>query len=689
MFLNQVYKDPHSEQLTQLRVVFEHIDYLMLIDINDANAWPYRVDINEFYSLGLVKEPDPITLRTPERSSKTEKARDRAFTTISPLLENYVDLFDKKLRNTHIRSIIEMAGEPRLYITRQLRRYWQRGMAPDALTPDYSKCGAPRKARRNTKSKLGRKRSVSPGQGMIITDEIAEIFNLAIEGFYLIREDVDLPKARAKAIGFIKSRYPTIRESELPTDIQFRYFFEKNYSKPEVIKAKSSSIEYEKDIAPLRSTAVTNNFGPGARYEIDATIADVYLVSNQDPDRIIGRPIIYKVKDVFSRLTVGLYVGLENPSWATASIALANTFCDKVEYCKQFGIDISHADWPSIGIPATITADRGELLGKHGDILVNRFGITLSNTRAYRGNDKGIVEKSFDTMHVDILPYVEGKVQPFNGKKKAGKRNELSANLTLFDFTKMVIVSEINRNTTTPLKDYDFESDMPTSLAPIPVKLWLWGIKNRTGLLREIDQKLITINLLPHDNATVSVMGICFKGLYYTCAEAVSVGWFHKNKSAKRPKSVEVAYNPLDTNIIYIRPDNQFDNYWTCSLQSRSRRYLDMTFTEAVSILNESRGTIAATKQKADYKAPDVQAELEKITKVAAERQQKADISNSSQRLHGIRENRTKEKDLERQKNRDSQKQSNTDNKATVTPINSNSNTKEDVGFDYPDLDDF
>lgn len=222
--------------------------------------------------------------------------------------------------------------------------------------------------------------------------------------------------------------------------MQFRYFFEKNYNKPDVIKARTSSIVFEKDITPLKSTAVTNNFGPGAQYEIDATIADVYLISELDPDRIIGLPVIYKVKDVFSRMTVGLYVGLENPSWATALIALANAFCDKVEYCCRYGIDISYADWLSIGTPATITADRGELLGKYGDILVNRFGITLSNTRAYHGDDKGIVEESFNTMHADILPYVNGKVDPVNGKKKAGKRNELSAKLTLFDFTKMVIV---------------------------------------------------------------------------------------------------------------------------------------------------------------------------------------------------------------------------------------------------------
>lgn len=688
MYLNKVYADPYSEPPATLRVVFEHSNYLMLIDVFDVNAWPYSISISEFESLELKQIEDPVTLFTPEPDSKAESTRDRAFKTISPLLDFYSELFDKQLRNKHIKSLLNEVSEPRLYVTRQLRRYWQRGISPDSLAPDYVNCGAPGEARRGVSKKLGRKRTVAPGEGMIITEEIAALFRLAIEGFYLLRDDIDLPKARTKAIGYIKSKYPKIHQSDLPTDMQFRYFYEQNYRKHDVVKARTSSIVYQKDIAPLVSTATTGSFGPGARYEMDATIADVYLISELDPDRIIGRPIIYKVKDVFSRMTVGLYVGLENPSWATASIALANAFGDKVKFCRRYGIDISYSDWPSIGTPATITADRGELLGKHGDILVNRFGITLSNTRAYRGDDKGIVEQSFRTMHVDILPYVKGKVEPVNGKKKAGKRNELSANLTLFDFTKMVILSEINRNTVNPLKDYDFESDMPTNLPPIPVKLWNWGISNRTGVLRTVDHRLVGINLLPHEKAKVSSLGINFKGLYYSCSEAISLGWFDKNKTAPRPTSVTIAYSPLDTNTIYIRPDNQFDSVWVCSLQSRSRRYENMSFTEAISIQRESRGAIASAKQDADYIAPDMQAELETIVKHAEQRQKGAQLSNKTQRLKGIQGNRDSEKNLERQKNRDLiEMQSKQNGKATVTPIRSENNS--DTVFDYPDLDDF
>lgn len=686
MYLNKVFLDPHSEELTQIRVIYEHVDFLMLIDIREENAWPYRVNILEFESLSLEEIPDPITLIVPEAGSKAEEIRDRAYYSVSLLLTDYFALFDKKSRNQKIKMVLEATGETRLYVTRQLRRYWQRGMSPDALAPDYSRCGAPGQVRVNAK-KVGKRRTTSPGSGIPITEEIASFFKLAIEEFYLVKKDVDLKAARTKANGFLKSKYPTIKKEDLPTERQFRYFFNKHYAKPFVVQARTPPNQYAKDVAPSFSTSATNNFGPGARYEIDATIADLHLVSEHDRDRIIGRPIVYKVKDVFSRMTVGLYVGLENPSWATASIALAHAFCDKVEYCRRFGIDITESDWPSIGTPATITADRAELLGKHGDILVNRFGITLSNARAYRGDDKGVAEKSFHMMHVDILPYVKGKVEPVNGKKKAGGRTELSANMTLYDFTKMMLISEINRNTAVPLEGYDFESDMPTDLPAIPVRLWNWGVKNRTGVLREVDPKQTYVNMLPHSKATISPLGICFKGMYYTSAEAIELGWFHKNRSVPRPKTIEIAYDPLNTNVLYVRPDNRFDSFWECTLLSRSRRYQDMSLVEAMSIRNESRSAYAEAQQEADYQAPDLQKELELIAQIADKRQKSSQLSNKSQRLRGIRNNRDQEKESERQKNRESAKPSKSEETATVTSINSGK--KIDQGFDYPDLDDF
>ncbi|MBF4280367.1 transcriptional antiterminator, partial [Vibrio anguillarum] len=91
----------------------------------------------------------------------------------------------KATRNQLIREQVEKTDKPRIYILRQLRRYWKRGMAPDALAPDYEKCGGAGTPRRNVKNKLGRKRKNADGEGIIINDEVADLFRLAIDGFYL------------------------------------------------------------------------------------------------------------------------------------------------------------------------------------------------------------------------------------------------------------------------------------------------------------------------------------------------------------------------------------------------------------------------------------------------------------------------------------------------------------------------
>src|SRR5690625_7427785 len=99
--------------------------------------------------------------------------------------------------------------------------------------------------------------------------------------------------------------------------------------------------------------------GPGTRFQIDATIADIYLVSSLDVNKVKGRPIIYGVLDVYSCIITGLYVGLEGPSWIGAMMALYYMVEEKVEFCKEYGIDISPEQWPTRQLPVVSIADRG------------------------------------------------------------------------------------------------------------------------------------------------------------------------------------------------------------------------------------------------------------------------------------------------------------------------------------------
>ena len=96
----------------------------------------------------------------------------------------------------------------------------------------------------------------------------------------------------------------------------------------------------------LLGTSLGEVIGPGSRFQIDATIADIYLVSRFDRSRIVGRPVIYVIINMLSRIIVGLYVGFEGPSWVGAMMALANAVTPKAEWCRQFDIEIDEADWP-------------------------------------------------------------------------------------------------------------------------------------------------------------------------------------------------------------------------------------------------------------------------------------------------------------------------------------------------------
>lgn len=145
-------------------------------------------------------------------------------------------------------------------------------------------------------------------------------------------------------------------------------------------------------------------FGPGSRYQIDATIGDVYLVSEVNRNWIIGRPVIYLVMDVFSRMVVGMYVGLEGPSWAGAMMALTNVVADKKEYCPEYDIEINERDWPCCHLPEISLADKGEFEGYNVERLVRAFNLHVENAASYRADWKGIVEKQFDLIQKKVKP---------------------------------------------------------------------------------------------------------------------------------------------------------------------------------------------------------------------------------------------------------------------------------------------
>lgn len=640
----------------RVRVLWSNSEVIFFIDIDNEPALPECSPRNEFEHLmakgELVHINDPylnIAMTSPMAGSKAEVVQERAWQAIKDAVQTEPDIYVRKLRGKLLKDVMVKSSSTKQTAYRWFRRYWQLGMCKNALSGQYARCGGLGKTKKLSDKKRGAPRTRTPGDGVNVDDGIKAIFRVSIEKCLLHEGEYEFDYAYNQVLIAFGVPVPCKPEHllDVPTERQFRYFYQKEYTPIEITRSRKGEINYQKDFRPVLNSSTNEVAGPGSRYQIDATIADVYLVSEEDRNKVIGRPTLYFVVDVFSRAIVGMYVGLENASWVSAMEALSNTVLDKVEYCKKFDIDITNDMWPTVGLPESIIGDRGEILGRHIEVLSKAFNVNIENTPPYRADWKGIVERYFRTVQVKMKPFVEGYVTKETiGKKRHGKDYRQDSIHTLKEFTQMMIKIVLYYNNEHTLSSYDPDKDVPNDLPYNPLMLWDWGIQYRTGRLRRPNADIVKVNLLPHTEATVTEKGLKLFNCYYTCKEALDWGWFEGNY--KGPKKVTVAYDLFSANVIYLRPNDSYASFVEAALAPRSRAFQNLTMWE-VWIRNDINADVAATsKLKSRAGSVNLVSDLEEI----ASRSKSAlptDIKpTKAEKVTGINDN----KRLERQKER-------------------------------------
>lgn len=611
----------------------EYIEQSLLIDLIEAGEC--FLDTDPFKDLTLIIE---------EPNSKNAIKRDENFQLIEPII-THPEFHNPSIRGNLVKNILENHKTTKQTIYRLLRYYWQRGQTPNSLLRSYNRKTEVRKIEK----KLGRPRKFTEGQGAIITDEIKRLFNIVINQNLLNKKQHSLIYAYRQFQLRFKSLYPVIADEDIPTIRQFKYFYDKQYGQSDKVVKRTEKKIYDKDIRQLKSTVNTYVLGTGSKYEIDATIADIYLLSDSDRQSIVGRPIVYLVVDVFSRMVTGFYIGFENTSYVTAMQAFKVAVTDKVELCRKFDIEIKTEDWPCVGLPEAILADRGELLGYQVETIEKNFSIRIENTPAYRGDLKGIVERYFRTIQAKFKPFTAGfgLVQGVKEVRRGGHDYRHDATLTISDFTKIIINSIIIHNTTQQLVKYDREPDMPPDMPLIPINIWYWGIQNRTGKLRSVDADVLSIALLPRQKATMSDLGLKVFGVYYHCKEVTEKGWLHRKSSVSRPKFLEVGYELSDASKIYIFYEENSLKYWEATLSDRSREFEGCNWWEVWQIQSIQKSTLSKQTVKSNLALAELDKKNLEIIELAKQRKNPSKESRASQ-ISKIKENRQKERNLER-----------------------------------------
>jgi putative transposase len=267
-------------------------------------------------------------------------------------------------------------------------------------------------------------------------------------------------------------------------------------------------------------------FGPGARFEIDATIVDVYLVSVFNRAWVIGRPVLYVVVDTFSRMVVGFYLGLEGPSWEGARLALFNAFTSKVDFCRRFGIEIEEHVWPSHHLPRKVEGDNLEMKSKASDTLATSLGIKAQNAVVCRGDWKPNVEQQFNLINGHTVHFLPGALNP--RLDEVYRRNcRLDACLTLNDLTRILIRRLIQYNWSAYRANALPKEMLGENLTDAtPVSVWNWGLEHLTGGAKSIAKQKIWTKLLPSATAAIHHNGIYFAGRHYSSERAVHGEWF-------------------------------------------------------------------------------------------------------------------------------------------------------------------
>ena len=651
--VNQVYRDIRTDKQFRLLWISREKSPSYIYWLDGKTTVPKKILLDEL-DLGLrqgwiVEDEDPYA-QSVEASKSDKERRDALWEKMKGALLDEPGIYDRKIRTEHLRRIEKESGETVANLYRHLGRYWQRGKTPDAFLPGYRASGGRGKhrigradVRDGTKSEFGK--TLNPAD--LVN------FEAAIRKYYLTRKEPDLVAVYNR---LLEDSYSTIEKDEdgnenarllpkgeLPSIRQFRYWYSKTRDLKREVEKRNGETGFE-----LTSRAVTgrNDFGmmgPGSQYQVDATVADVYLVSQFDRSDIIGRPVMYFVMDTASRVVTGMYIGLEGPSWLGMTMALYNATTDKVDYCHQFGIEITEEMWPCHHVPAVLLGDRGELESHNADRLVSMLGIRVDNAPPYRGDLKPIIESHFRTINTQVKPLVPGFVMP-DDRQRGGKDYRLDARLDIRQFTRIIINLVLYYNNQHYLDSFEKNEQMLKSgVDSIPLRLWSWGINNSSGTLRTYPKETIRLALMPRESGSVTEKGICFKKLYYTCHEARQGQWFENARKNGR-YGVDVSYDPRDMSRIYVW-EKDGEQAIPCTLLDWEQRFSEKS-EEEVAFEQKKQDILKKKSERAEKEAViNLNRRIDAIVDEAEKMTPSGAGKTKAERLSDIRDNRREEKE--------------------------------------------
>lgn len=654
--INQIFYDQEEDEQYRILWISPKAEFVYWIGLKSSSRIPKKVEtaiLTSYLEGGRLIEYGESFSYPKELTSQEKEQRDRIWKMMEKALLDEPGIYDRRGRRGHLERIEKETGIKKQNLYAYLARYWKGGKTPNAFIPEYKKRGARGRQRAGAEKRLGRPSHAESAFGKVLDENDFHNFEKAIKKYYLTRKELSFQATYEKMLSDSYSvavkdngdaeHWHLLPPGKVPSIRQFRYWYQKNRDLRTEIQKRKGDAKYELSSRSVLGKSDYGQMGPGSKYQIDATVGDIYLVSQFDRSNIIGRPVMYFVIDVFSRMVTGMYIGLEGPSWIGAMMAIANAASDKVAYCREYGISIAEEEWPCHHIPAVILGDRGEMESKNADNLVSMLGVRIENAPPYRADLKGIIEQHFRTINSNATVFLPGRVKP-DMAERGGKDYRLDAKLDIRQFTAIIIKCVLYYNKSHYMESFEKSGRMmEAGVESVPLRLWNWGCRCCPGSLRVFPEEKVKLALMPTENASVTGKGVRFKSLYYSSEEMVDGLWFEKARS-KGSYRLKVSYDPRDMGKIYAW-DQENETLLPCYLLDWEKKYTGKQLGEVQYEQEKEK------REKKRHQAQETEAkinlgrEIDSIIKDAEKLSSAQENRPKSERLAGIRRNRKEERE--------------------------------------------
>ncbi len=560
------FRDTSSEYI----IISIQPDYISLCRTNISKLDIIKVSKADFMDLYeenafVIKEKD--TAKIIDFSTLSEDAyaryviKKRVFSEIFAMYgPDYIGLSGKE-KKPELYKILEKYNLSKPTFWRICVKYFQSGFDENTLIDGRAVVGKKRGNYHYT-VKTGKPCMYYDCTGIIVDDEIKSYFDEAIKN-YMSGRHKSLKSAynRMNNIHFTRvevvngiSTYVLLPANERPTFKQFEYYASKKISKDEKDVIKTSQMEYRNNQRLLNSDSLFGVAGPGDMVEIDACEADVSLVSSINKNKCVGRPIVYFMIDVYSRIILAVSVAFDNNSLLGVTSLLLNLADNKKEYCERYGLGFDDDRlWPSNIIPNRIRVDRGsEFKSKEFDRICLALGIERDNVTGGSGSLKGVIEQSFHQMHVNQNVRLEdrGLIE-----KRYDSKHHEEATLTIDEFTKIIINFVLTHNQKY-LETYPVTRDMvEKGIKAIPAVLWEYGVENFMTPRPIQNYEQYYYDLMTPIKAKVSRKGIEYKNLIYNCNDPYLTR--RRIKAGNKKLPFEARMDMRDVGAVYYISNGQ------------------------------------------------------------------------------------------------------------------------------------